>query len=128
MSPTFYIYSCIIPSTSSFLLHHSTMSSHPPPPPDGTPPARTPPARTPPAGIQLCNRRLRRPDDEKFIQFELDKELLNVWVYLPPFVRKSAVYDEIVDCKDKRFHWQDAVRLRVAVLEEIRKNGMNMIL
>ncbi|KFY28421.1 hypothetical protein V493_02937 [Pseudogymnoascus sp. VKM F-4281 (FW-2241)] len=96
------------------------MSSYLPPPPAGTPPA----------GIQLYNRPSRpsndrRPDEEKLIQFELDKESLIVWVYLPPYVRKSAVYDEIVDGNDKRFLWQDAVRLRVAVLEEIRKNDQD---
>ncbi|KFZ01481.1 hypothetical protein V500_00747 [Pseudogymnoascus sp. VKM F-4518 (FW-2643)] len=65
-----------------------------------------------------------RPDNEKLIQFYIDKEFQKVWIYLPQPVKRSAVCDEMLDKSDESLYW-DAVELHVAVLEQIHKNDQD---
>lgn len=95
----------------------------------------SPPPPPPPAQFRCYKKRRNgrrpsddlRPDNEKLIQFYMDKEFQEVWIYLPQSARRSAVCDDMLGRTDQGLYWE-AVELHVAAREQIRKDGMYIIL
>ena len=71
------------------------------------------------------------PENENLIQFYINREYKDVWIYIPESVRRSAICNDLVEKEDKGLYWR-AEAVHVTVLERIavmeQNNGIYIIL
>lgn len=83
------------------------------PPPDG--------------GFQHPRDDLPPPEGDNVIQHYLDRERRRVWIYFPQSFEMTAEFAAMLQQQYGRRYW-DAATIHILASEQIRKNGMCIIL